>query len=327
MKIISDEIKSKDSNDNDFETCCNKYRSLLNGEHRARRKYENFVFIQICEILLYYIEKIDLEKYFPSLNKLMIDWKNLLMTQDGFEPKVIHVFRQFEEDLKKIVLSNVTCRIGFIGKTSVGKTSILYDRRRFVDKTTTNSQTEISSNIKPMSPIRVGKSTLCLLEFDHKYINGKNVIFVDIEGSTDEETDLKSGNYLDETRKVDCDLYILVCEHQFKDIYKYWYDYIVDTLDRTCWFVRNKIDDLFLRTFQQDVGQDFNEFNEIIRNQSAEKIIRQIRESISYDRHRKKLSNLYLTFFFSNINDLNQNLFEMLYGKFDIERLINDIEN
>ncbi|CAF0996012.1 unnamed protein product [Rotaria sordida] len=254
----------------------------------------------------------------------MITWEHLLMTTDEFKPKVITVFKSFENDLKRIIIPTIPCRIGFIGETSVGKTSLLNCLRKTGNNYRNNSETEIISDRRIFSPVRVGKSTLCQLEFDHEYTDGTQVIFVDIEGSTDYDTDLKSGNYFDEIRKADCDLYILVFDNKFIDIHKKWYDYIVNELKRTCWVVRNKIDDLFLRIFKEDVGQEFNSSSETKRNLYAERIIKRIRKSVSSNTNELKL---YLTATSSDINEFNRDLFNASYGKFELEQLINDIKN
>ncbi|CAF2709775.1 unnamed protein product [Rotaria sp. Silwood2] len=215
-------------------------------------------------------------------------------------------------------------QIGLIGETSVGKTSLLIHLRNIDYYDTDNSKTEITIDRRILSPVRVGKSTLCQLEFDHQYIDGTEAIFVDIEGSTDYDTDLESGNYFDEIRKADCDLYILVFDNRFADMHKNWHNYIVNELKRECWLVRNKIDDLFLQTFKEDVGQEFNSSSEAKRNRYAESIIKRIRESVSSGTNGIKL---YLTFSSCDTDGLNENLSKEPYGKFDLEKLIDDIKN
>ncbi|CAF2864508.1 unnamed protein product [Rotaria sp. Silwood2] len=322
VKNVSDEIKAKDDSDNDLKICCEKYISLLNGKDDAKRECESF--IEICETLLYYIENAEFENYFPSLNQLMNTWERSLVEKKGFEPKVIQVFKSFESDLKRIVLPTLPCRIGFIGEMSAGKTSLLKCLRNIDCYDTDNSKTEIATDRRILSPIRVGKSTLCQLEFDTQYTDGTEVIFVDIEGSTDYDTDLESGNYFDEIRKADCDLYILVFDNRFADMHKNWHNYIVKELNRECWLVRNKIDDLFLRTFKEDVGQEFNSSSEAKRNRYAERIVKRIRESVSSGTNGIKL---YLTFSSCDTDALNENLSKEPYGKFDLEKLIDDIKN
>ncbi|CAF4618034.1 unnamed protein product [Rotaria sp. Silwood2] len=207
---------------------------------------------------------------------------------------------------------------------SAGKTSLLKCLRNIDCYDTDNSKTEIATDRRILSPIRVGKSTLCQLEFDTQYTDGTEVIFVDIEGSTDYDTDLESGNYFDEIRKADCDLYILVFDNRFADMHKNWHNYIVKELNRECWLVRNKIDDLFLRTFKEDVGQEFNSSSEAKRNRYAERIVKRIRESVSSGTNGIKL---YLTFSSCDTDALNENLSKEPYGKFDLEKLIDDIKN
>ncbi|CAF4690805.1 unnamed protein product [Rotaria sp. Silwood2] len=98
-------------------------------------------------------------------------------------------------------------------------------------------------------------------------------------------------------------------------------------MNRTCWIVRSKVDELFIRTFKQDVGQDFHYSDEMTKKKYAEKIMRRVRELSISDNKGKQLSDVYLTFI-SNDNDThNQTTSILPYVQFDLEKLINDIEN
>ncbi|CAM4964235.1 unnamed protein product [Rotaria socialis] len=325
IQIIAKEIQTTDRTDDYLQICCDKYRRLLSGNDEAKTNCE--LFIEICETLLYHIEQPDFETYFPTLKRLMADWEYSLKAKESFEPKFIKIYKSFEEDLNAVELGNLACRVGFFGNISVGKSSLVNDVRKNGHTYSDVLDAEIAPHIEINSPVSVGKSTLCQLEFEHQYSDGKNVILVDIQGSTDYDSNLKSGNYFDELRKANCELYILVFQDRLTDIHKKWYDYIVNVLHRECWLVRNKVDDLFLRLFREDVGVEFNSCSEAKRNKFAANIIQRIREQVSYDSNGEKLSNLYLTFSSSEINDYNRKLSEMPYAKFDVETLTENIKN
>ncbi|CAF3956518.1 unnamed protein product [Rotaria sp. Silwood2] len=301
------------------------YLYELNGNHDKARKCESFV--EICELLLYQIQQLELKKFFPSLNEKMNQWENTLLSNDQFEPKIIDVFRSLENDLGRNIIPSVPCRIGLIGETSAGKTSLGLALRRIQDDYTTNFQSKDLPNIILSSPIGVYKTTYCQLEFEHQYDNDKKVIFVDIEGSTDSDLYVKSGNYFDQIKKADCDLYIIVFDHNFTDAHRQWQQYIVNNLNRTCWIVRSKVDELFIRTFKQDVGQDFYSCDEMTRRKYAEKVMQRVRELAISDNKGNKLSDVYLTFVSSENDTHNQNSSILTYAQFDLETLINDISN
>ncbi|CAF2938001.1 unnamed protein product [Rotaria sp. Silwood2] len=313
------------NNDDELNRCFMIYSNELNGNRDQARQCESF--IEICEQLLYQIQQTEFKNTFPSLNKKIDEWEDSLFTNDQFQPKVIDVFKSLEGDLGRNIIPSVPCRIGLIGETSAGKTSLALAIRRIPDDYTTNFQSKELPNIILSSPIGVYKSTYCQLEFEHLYNNDKKVIFVDIEGSNNSDLCVKSGNYFDQIRKADCDLYIIVFDHSYTDVHRQWQKYIVNNMNRTCWIVRSKVDELFIRTFKQDVGQDFHYSDEMTKKKYAEKIMRRVRELNISDNEGKQLSDVYLTFI-SNDNDThNQTTSILSYVQFDLEKLINDIEN
>ncbi|CAF3699843.1 unnamed protein product [Rotaria sp. Silwood1] len=313
------------NNDDEMNRYFMIYLNELNGNRDQSRQCESF--IEICEQLLYQIQQAEFRKTFPSLNKEINQWEDSLFTSEQFQPKVIDVFKSLEGDLGRNIIPSIPCRIGLIGETSAGKTSLALAIRRIRDDYTTNFQSKELPDIILSSPIGVYKSTYCQLEFEHLYNNDKKVIFVDIEGSNDSDLCVKSGNYFDQIRKADCDLYIIVFDHSYTDVHRQWQEYIVNDMNRTCWIVRNKVDELFIRTFKQDVGQDFYSSDEITKRKYVEKIMRRVRELGILDNKGKHLSNIYLTFI-SNENDIcNQTTSILPYVQFDLEKLINDIEN
>jgi GTPase SAR1 family protein len=325
IKSTCDRLNTEIINDNDLDIHLKEYLRLLNGADNHNTKCESF--IKLCETLLYYIEQANFENNFPSLYQIMIGWENSLMNNDKFQPKVIELFKAFQTDLSRLIIPGLPFRIGVIGEISAGKTSLLNHLREITDEDINSFQTTSAvSQAKLVSPMRVGKSTLCQLEFEHEYTNEKKVTFVDIEGATDNDSELSAGNYFDEIKKANCDLYIIVFDHKFQEIYTQWQNYIQDEMHRECWFVRNKIDDLFLKIFQEDVGEDFNLVTEKNRICYGKRIVKRVREVVSYDTKAQKLSNLYLTFCSYHKNSSNEILSKMEFGKFDLQDLINNIK-
>ncbi|CAF1150048.1 unnamed protein product [Didymodactylos carnosus] len=336
IKEKTDQIPSTAINDidgNKLNDYLKEYVNQLTGDRCGNRKCEHF--ICICEQLLYYNQEAEFKRYFPALNKKMNEWEHSFRTEEKFQPKIIEGFKACQNDLGRYIIPSIPCRVGVIGRTSAGKSSLSNGLRgvkknyneKIKAKDDENSQKETTRDEIMASPMRVRKSTYCRLEFEHQYDNGRKIIFVDIEGSTDTDLNSKLANYFDEIRKADCDLYIIVFDHQFTDIQHEWHDYIVNQLHRECWLVRSKVDELFLNLFKEEVGQDFDSSDEVTKNKCGETIIEQIRDTVSLDIHGKKLSNVYLTFTSYDENSRNENLSKMSYSIFDLGKLINDINN
>lgn len=310
-------------NDDQLNQCFTNYCNELKGDRENARQCENF--IELCELLLNHIQNAEFKNFFPSLNEKIITWENTLLASDQFQPKAIDVFKSLENDLGLHIIPGVPCRIGLIGETNAGKTSLILSLRGIEYDYGINFQSrEIPDRILS-SPIGVHKSTYCQLEFEHQY-DDRKVIFVDIEGSTDNDLNMKSGNYFDQIKKADCDLYIIVFEHNFTDVHRSWQQYILTQMNRTCWIVRSKVDELFIRTFKQDVGQDFSSSDETIRKKYADKIVERVRKLGSADCSGKEISDIYLIFNPNNVTTDQSNSSILEYAKFDLEKLINDIK-
>ncbi|CAF5030040.1 unnamed protein product, partial [Rotaria sp. Silwood1] len=73
-----------------------------------------------------------------------------------------------------------------------------------------------------------------------------------------------------------------------------------------------------------DVGQEFHSTSEAKRNRYAERIIKRVRESVSSGTNGIKL---YLTCSSYDTDGFNENLSKEPYGKFDLEKLSDDIKN
>ncbi|CAF1178109.1 unnamed protein product [Rotaria sp. Silwood1] len=309
-------VKSSDDDHDQLNACLEDYVTTLTGD--GPRKCQTF--IEVCELLLYYTQQADFEKYFGSLNRNMNECETVLGTNKQFQPKIIDIFQSLEKDLGQHIIPSIPCRVGFIGQISVGKSSLSNALRHTDVDYLKNSQTEIIAQKKLSSPIRVGKSTFCRMEFEHEYEDGKKVIFVDIEGSTDSESNLKSGNYFDEIKKADCDLYIIVFNNQFTDVHHEWQRYIVNILERKCILVRSNTDDLFLRTYEESVGQSFDLTDNERKEKYAKNVIEQIRKIASFDIKGQELSDVYLTSV-CNKSSLKKYLATIPCLNFDFEKL------
>ena len=327
IKHNVDQLISTDDDDNDDELsqCFTNYLNELNGNRERPRNCEKF--IEICELLLYQIQQMELKRYFPSLNGIINQLESGELTNDRFEPKAIDVFQSLEADLGRNIIPCVPCRVGLIGETSAGKTSLARALKRIQDDYATNFQTQELSNTIFSSPIGFYKSTYCQLEFEHQYDNGNRVTFVDVPGSDDGDLHKRPGNYFEQIRKADCDLYIIVFDHSFTDLHRQWQQYIVNDINRTCWIVRTKVDQLFVNIFKQDIGQDFFAASETTRKKRSETIEQRVRKLYTCDNNRRELSDIYLTFTLGENNNQDQNSCILRYAQFDLDELIIDIKN
>lgn len=308
FKSTLNEDLASDLNDQQID----EYRMLLTGPSPSSRPCQYF--IRTCEQLLYYNQQAVFERYFPILQKKMDEWEEASVNTEKFQPKIVEAFQALEGDLGHLVFPSIPCRVGLIGNISVGKTSLLNWLRM---QSVRSKDEEIL-----LSPVRVGKSTYCRLEFEHEYYKEKKVIFVDIEGSTDTDTHLKSANYYDEISKADCDLYLIVFDNQFTELEHGWQRFIEETLKRQCWLVRNKVDEVFRRKFQENFQQTFDSSPETNRSKYGQKLFEQIRTELSKDLHGKELPNVYLTF-----TSPDENLLQLVPAREELRKLTANIQN
>ncbi|CAF2115014.1 unnamed protein product [Rotaria magnacalcarata] len=160
-----------------------------------------------------------------------------------------------EEDLTAQCLNSyvsVRTKIGVIGYTNTGKGTLL---NRLLGVT--------SLDEAGVAPASLVKSTYFPLRFDrqppliHPEDQNKNtrVTLVDSQGQDRNRPALKSeveaGNYLDEIRKADCDIYILVIDEELHEEQQKWIDYIEQEMKRKCVLTRSKVDLYYLAKFRQ----------------------------------------------------------------------------
>ena len=98
------------------------------------------------------------------------------------------------------------------------------------------------------------------------------------------------GNYLDEIRKADCDVYILVFDEKLRYEQHGWITYIEETLKRQCILVRSKVDIDFLAKFRERSGLFYGSSTAVQRDQIIPTIIEQLRFDNDCESH-----HVYLT--------------------------------
>ncbi|CAF1008461.1 unnamed protein product [Rotaria sordida] len=169
-------------------------------------------------------------------------------------------------------------KIGVIGYTSAGKSCVV-NRLLGVSCLTDDDA----------APVRTIKSTYYQLQFDRQepliYPPNRDikipVTFIDIQGlDKDRPTvndQIEAGNYLDEIRKADCDIYILVFDDQLRYEQEGWINYIELTLGRKCVLVRSKVDICYLKKFRELANIPFGRSTPEQRSQYDQRIIEQIR--------------------------------------------------
>ncbi|CAF4284436.1 unnamed protein product [Rotaria sp. Silwood2] len=201
---------------------------------------------------------------------------------EEFQPKLSHVINAIEQDLvSQWSNPSVTpsTSIGVIGYTNAGKSSLL------------NRLLGVSSlNDDQAAPIGSMKTTYSALRFNRKepliYHHSINrniqipVTLIDIQGHdknrTSDNNMIEAGNYHNEIKRANCDIYILVTDDVLHDEQKDWMTFIRETLQRECILVRSKVDILYLTKMRELSGNFYSKSTQEERLQYHTVIMDQI---------------------------------------------------
>lgn len=265
-----------------------------------QRKYDRIItapnlpigsfYIEICESLHFEIIKTELRQLFPKIHEKYFQWNTTLGSGDQFQPKINELFDATRADINALPLNphraSLRTKIGFIGYTSVGKTSLMY-RLSGLNQSQDNQ----------LLCIRTTKSTYYPLQYDldKPWIHPENediripVRFIDIQGCdigvNVTNSTFEAGNYLDEIRKADCDIYLLVFDKDLVNEQYQWIIFITEIMKRQCLLVRSKVDDAFLNEYRQKWKTHYAMSPEEERNERSISIIDNLRCRFQVDDH------------------------------------------
>ena len=238
-------------------------------------------YIHLCEDLQLEISNAEQRSSFPMTTTLMANWLREQGPASQFEPKILPLIQALEKDLNEQRVNPRMApriKIGVIGYTNVGKTTLI---NRLLGATSLQDERA--------APVSDSKSTYFPLQFDRKEplidFNDKNrqtlVTLVDIQGLDENRTSNHSetiaGNYLDEVRKADCDIYIIVLDKQLSEEPQSWITKIEEKLGRQCVLVRSKVDRDYLTKVKEYSEKTYLRVPEAERAALMPKIMSQLR--------------------------------------------------
>ena len=269
---------------NNMNTCQDEYKKIISVTDDDDNNNDDVgsVYIRLCERLLGDISDAEFYRAFSSTHAKMIEWNCALASSDSFQPQILDLILAIENDLSDQWSNHrhgiIRAKIGIIGYTCVGKSTILNRLLGVQDLTNDDS-----------SPVRSIKSTYYQLQFDRKelltspdnQLHKTAVTLVDVQGHDNDtasvDSKIEPGNYLDEIRKADCDIYILVFDEKLRYEQHGWITYIEQTLKRQCILVRSKVDIDFLAKFRERSGICLGNSTPTQRQQFIPTIIEQLR--------------------------------------------------
>lgn len=283
-----------------MDTCQEEYKQIISISNDDHTNNDNnsdnnnndigSKYIHVCERLLVDISDAEFYRTFSHTYVKMVEWNCALATKDEFQPQVLDLLLTIEKDLDHQWSEQghaiIRAKIGIIGYTCVGKSTILNRLLGIKDLMTDES-----------SPVRSIKSTYYQLQFDRKepLVSPDNplkttaVTLVDIQGHDKDmanvDNQVEPGNYLDEIRKADCDIYLLVFDEKIRHEQHGWIAFIEQTLKRHCILVRSKVDIDFLTKFRERSGIFFGASTPIQRDQYTPTIIEQLRFDNDIETH------------------------------------------
>lgn len=252
-------------------------------------------YIELCERLNAEIADAEIRCLFPTIHNRSNDWNDAFNATDVFQPKIREVFAAIERDIRSFPTNAyyraLRTKIGFIGYTSSGKTSLMY--RLLEIRPTEHNE---------FFPVRTTKSTYCSLQYDRndplispdENRTATAVKFIDIQGCDRgrniDSGVIEAGNYLDEIQKADCDIYVLVFNEELDPNQHQWMIHIEQCMQRRCVLVRSKVDITFLEKFREEYGMCYGASPLEEQNERSQRIIDDIRRDFAVEGH-----HVYLT--------------------------------
>ena len=288
--------RMKDDPLDSISTCQREYRQIISlAEDDGDESRLGLLYMRLCERLLGDISDAEFHRAFSATHAKMIEWNCALVSSDQFQPKMLDLLTTIESDLKDQWSNHrhgvIRAKIGIIGYTCVGKSTLL--NRILGIETLSNEQ---------CSPVRSIKSTYYQLQFDRNEplcpsdsrLATTAITLVDVQGHDKDirtvDSQIEPGNYLDEIRKADCDIYVLVFDEKLHYEQGGWINYIEQTLKRQCILVRSKVDIDFLAKFRERSGICFGASTSGQRKEFTGIIVEQLRFENEIDAHRVYLT-------------------------------------